>query len=66
MWEHDCILAVPCDLIVVEGKVVEEEGIGCVSWVARKPFVEVEGQPLRRTEDRVRDLEENRGSALEI
>ena len=57
--EDDWVLAVPGDGIVEVGDVVEEEGIGGVARVAREPLVEVEGQPLRRAEDRVRVLEVN-------
>lgn len=55
--ENHCVLAVPRDGVVEVGEVVEEEGVGGVARKAGEPLVEVEGQPLRRAEDRVRVLE---------
>lgn len=52
MWvrEYCGIFAVPSDLIVVKWRMVQHEGIGGVSRKAGPPLVDVEGQPLRRTE----------------
>lgn len=52
--EYRSILAVPCDLVVEIGGVVEEEGVGSVSRKAWPPLVEMEGQPLRWTENCIR------------
>ncbi len=49
--ENGGVLAVPCDLVVEVRRVVEQEGVWGIPRKTGPPFVEIERQPLRWTED---------------
>lgn len=51
MGENGGVLAVPCDLVVEVRRVVQQEGVWGIPRKTRPPFVEIEWQPLRWTED---------------